>query len=449
MNFLFSKIFPPKDDFKSITKLALPIIAGMISQNILNLVDTAMVGHLGDDALAALGIGGFGAFLSLSLLFGLSTGVQAQAARRIGEGRSTESALPLNGSLFLIALFSPLWSLLLYQLVPLFFSITEVGPAVQKLGGEYLEIRIIGLIFVALNFSFRGQWNAVKATHVYFKILLVIHLANVVLNYGFIFGKFGLPEMGVQGAAYGTVYATALGTLLHFAQGKRYLHAKGFLQKLPRRQDLKTLVKVSLPTSIQQLFFSAGFTAMFALIGRVGTQELAAAHVLVAIILVAILPGIGFGLAAATLVGQSLGAKNYQQAKYWGHQVLKVGLLFFALVCLPLVATPELLLSFFIHDPETLSMAVLPLRLSGVFLFTDAYGLILMHAMLGAGHTQPVMKISIASQWLFFIPLLAWVGPVKQGSLLAMWGLYLIYRAVQALFFGHQWKTDRWMQAKV
>ena len=103
---------------RRILTLALPIIGGMVSQNVLNLVDTAMVGTLGDAALAAVGLGGFATFAFMAPILGLSTGVQVMAARRKGEGRFNETALPLNAGLLLVLVGAPVLTLILYQLIP-------------------------------------------------------------------------------------------------------------------------------------------------------------------------------------------------------------------------------------------------------------------------------------------------------------------------------------------
>ncbi|MDH3924717.1 MAG: MATE family efflux transporter, partial [Xanthomonadales bacterium] len=100
-SFSFLKLFPNRDRRGMIWGIALPIMGGMMSQNVLNLVDIGMVGRLGDSALAATGIGGFTNYLAISFIIGLSAGVQALAARRVGEGRDSETAIPLNGGLLL------------------------------------------------------------------------------------------------------------------------------------------------------------------------------------------------------------------------------------------------------------------------------------------------------------------------------------------------------------
>ena len=159
-----------------------PIMGGMMSQNILNLVDIGMVGHLGDAALAATGIGSFTNYLAISFIIGLSAGVQALAARRLGEGRHDETALPLNGGLLLaLAIGAPLCTVL-YLVVPSLYPYLSQDPAVIEQGVPYLQVRILSMVAVGMNFSFRGYWSAIHLTGVYLRTLLIMHAINIFLK---------------------------------------------------------------------------------------------------------------------------------------------------------------------------------------------------------------------------------------------------------------------------
>ncbi len=438
-----------KTRLKRILILAMPIIGGMISQNVLNLVDTAMVGTLGNPALAAVGLGGFATFMCQALILGISTGVQAMAARRKGQGREHETAGPLNTGILIAFSVGLVFSAVLFFLVPVLYPYLNGDPEVIEDGVPYLRVRVLVILFVGINFSFRGYWNAVDLSRLYMGTLVFMHICNILLNYTLIFGKFGAPELGVTGAGIGSALATVLGTLVYFLLGFRYARANGFLATIPSLREVKDLVKLSLPNGIQQLFFAAGFTAMYWIVGKVGTLELAAANVLINITLVAILPGIGLGLSAATLVGQALGREDPRDAARWGWDVVKVGLVGMAVLGLPMWLIPDFLLSQFIHDPATLDVARLPMRIVGMTIAFEAIGLVLMNALLGAGDSRRVMMVSIASQWLVFLPLAYWFGPVMGFGLLAIWLLQASYRALQAMIYGFLWHRGSWASIKL
>ncbi|MGD9603269.1 MAG: MATE family efflux transporter [Gammaproteobacteria bacterium] len=436
-----------KDRVDRILGLALPVIAGMVSQNILNLVDTAMVSRLphSDAALAAVGYGGFALFVAQSIILGLSTGVLAAAARRKGEGRHGETAYFLNAALVIIAVAAPLITLLLSLAIPHVYHHINDDPDVMALGIPYLQIRAVGIIFVATNFAFRGYWNAIDLTRLYMFTLILMHTLNIFLNYVLIFGHFGAPALGVQGAAIASVISLGFGSALYLVFGWRYAREFGFFRRLPPRADVKRLVQVSLPSGIQQMFFSAGWLGMFWIIGQVGTAEVAAANVLINLMLVALLPGMGLGLAAATLVGQALGRKDADEAARWGWDVVKIAVLGLTLLGLPMVLAPRwILTSIYTLHPDTLELALWPLRLAGLSMLFEAVGTILQNALLGAGDTRRVMKVAIFNQWCVFMPLAYLVGPVLGYGLTGIWLLQVGYRVLQAGIFSLFWVRRGW-----
>ena len=442
-------LLPPRDRLDRILGLALPVVVGMISQNVLNLVDTAMVGTLGDAALAAVGIGGFANFMFMALLLGLSTGVQVQASRRKGEGKLGETAAPLNGGLLLIFLAAPALSAVLYWGVPLIYPWLNGDPDVIAQGVPYLQARVLAIAFVGANFCFRGYWNAVDLPRLYMGTLIAMHASNIFMNWVLIFGNLGAPALGAEGAGIATALSTVLGFSIYVWLGFRHAREGGFLKQLPSRDSLGRLVKLSLPTGIQQLFFSAGFVVTYWIVGQVGTREVAAASVIVNLTLVAILPGLALGLSAATLVGQALGRGQPEDAYRWGWDVARVGVVALGLIGLPAVIWPELLLMGFIHDPATMEVAALPMRLVALFMAVDGLGMVLMHALLGAGDARRVMLVSVIAQWGVFLPLAYLVGPVLGFGLAGIWALQVGYRGGQTAVVTLFWKKRDWVGLRV
>lgn len=423
-----------------------------MSQNILNLVDTAMVSRLPDSntALAAVGYGGFILFFSQSIILGLSTGVQATASRRKGQGRLSESGHFLNAALLLIVCIAPILSVILSQSAPSIYPIVNNDPDVVERGVPYLQIRAMGIIFVSSNFAFRGYWNAVDMTRLYMTTLIAMHIVNIVLNYILIFGNFGAPALGVEGAAIASVAALGFGTAVYWFFGFRYARESGFMRGLPPRADIRRLIALSLPSGIQQTFFSAGFLMTFWIIGKVGTAEVAGANILMNLMLVALLPGMGLGLSAATLVGQALGRGDADDAHRWAWDVVKVSIIALGLLGLPMVLVPELLItSIYTLEPETLALMIWPLRITGISMLFEAVGTVFQNALLGAGDARRVMKIAIVNQWLIFLPLAFLAGPVLGGGLTAIWLLQAIYRSGQAGIFALFWERRRWAKIEL
>jgi MATE family multidrug resistance protein len=429
---------------REILQLSLPILGGMMSQNVLNLVDTWLVGGLGAAALAACGISNFLNFMAVAAITGLSTAVQAMAARRVGEGRLSETAVPLNGGLLLsVAVGLPL-SLVLIAATPWFFPLLVDDPAVVEAGVPYLQWRLVAVALIGMNFSFRGYWSAVKLTRLYLYTLLWMHALNIVFSWTLIYGHFGFPALGTAGAGIGTTLAIAVGTATYFWHAGRHARGHGFLHALPSREQVRALLKLGLPTCVQQLLFSGGFTMLFWIVGRIGTPELAVVNVLVNITLLAVLPGIGFGLAATTLVSQALGRQDPADAHRWAWDVYKVASVLFTALAVPMLLAPGPILEFFLRDPALVAIGRVPLQLVGLGILVDGLGLVMMHALLGAGATGLVMKVSVGFQWLLFLPAAWLVGPKLGLGLTAVWVGMTLYRALQSAVFVVAWERRSW-----
>ncbi len=445
-----------RDRVRQVLAIALPIIGGMTSQNVLNLVDTAMVGTLGDEALAAVGTGSFANFLAMAFITGLSAGVQTIASRRKGESRTAEMAVPLNGALLVALLLGIPMSVVLHFVVPHVFPVLNPDPQVVEQGVPYLQARIFAMTAVGMNFAFRGYWNGVNLSKLYLRTLLVMHAANIVLNWVLIFGHLGAPALGAAGAGVASAIATYVGTGYYVLLGMRHARKAGFLQRLPDAEGFRTIGRLAIPVAIQQLFFAAGFNVLFWIIAHSNmadaahaTTEVAAANVVINVTLVAVLPGLGMGLAAASLVGQALGRRDPADAMAWGWDVVKITAVVMTGLGLPMLLFPDLILAGFLHEPETIEMARGPLQLVGATIGADAVGMVLMNSLIGAGATRTSMVVSISTQWLLFLPVAYVLGPILGMGLLAIWIANISYRGLTAIVFALMWRSGRWASIKV
>ncbi len=420
-----------------------------MSQNILNLVDIGMVGHLGDSALAATGIGSFSNYLAISFIIGLSAGVQALAARRLGEERFDETAIPLNGGLMLSLLIGIPLCAVLYLAIPSAYSLLSDDPQVIAQGVPYLQVRILSMVAVGMNFSFRGYWSAIHMTGVYLRTLLIMHTINIFLNWVLIFGNLGAPEMGVAGAGLATTISLYIGTALYFFFALRHARDKGFLHRIPSRSTLWQQFKLSLPSSLQQLFFSAGLVTLIWIMSQIGTAEVAAVNVLMTFHITAILPAFGIALAATTMVGNALGKGDTDDAAMWGWNAAVISLAYGVTLSLILIPFADPLLGIFLTNPETRQLAYLPMILWALAIGFDTAGMVLMNALIGAGDTRRSMWISVIAQWVFFLPLAYFIGPVLGFGLLGVWVVNGLYRSGQAITYAQQWRGRHWAGIKL
>ncbi len=433
-----------KERSRHIMALTTPILGGMLSQNILNLVDAAMVGQLGSAALGGVGIASFVNFLAMSLFIGLATGVQALVGRTMGAGKADRAAFPLNAGILLdLAIGLPLAALLVWQAPNIMNALLD-DPAVVAESTPYLQSRMAVISAMGINFAFRGFWSAVGKPGVYLRTLVVMHLLNIVLNYVLIFGHWGFPALGTFGAGLGTAIAMAIGTLSYTFIAWRKAAHHGFLRGLPSRESIMSLVRIAGPAALQQFFFAAGFTALFWIIAQIGTEELAGANAIVNLTLVAILPCIAFGITANTLVSHSLGAGEPEEAYRWGWDIVRLAVAVVFLIGLPFLLFPHAILSVFLHEPAALDKAVIPLRIMGGGIAIDAVAIVLINALQGAGAARQTMLVSLSMQWGIFLPLAYLLGPVLGYGLTAIWVAQVCYRLVQMVWVVRLWTRREW-----
>jgi putative MATE family efflux protein len=442
-------LFPDRSRRAMIWSIALPIMGGMMSQNVLNLVDIGMVGRLGDSALAATGIGSFSSYMAISFIIGLSAGVQALAARRLGEGRTSETAIPLNGGLMLALLIGIPLCIILVLFTPTAFTYLTDDPTVRELGIPYLQVRIFSMMAVGMNFSFRGYWSAIHMTGLYLRTLLIMHAINIFLNWVLIFGNLGAPELGVFGAGLATTISLYIGTAIYFFFALRHARDKGFLHGIPSRSTLWQQFTLSLPSSLQQLFFAAGLVTLVWIVGRIGTAEVAAINILMTFHITAILPAFGIALAATTLVGNALGRGDPDDAAMWGWNCAAMTFIYGVILSLLLIPLAQPILAVFLTNPDTRQLAHLPMILWALMISFDTLGMVLMNALIGAGDTRRSMWISVLWQWLFFLPLAYLVGPALGYGLLGVWIVNGIYRVGQALTCTQLWKGRKWARIEI
>lgn len=435
---------------RKIFAIGLPIIGGNMSGVLLGLIDTAMVGTLGNEALAAVGISTFASFIYLGLFFGFSIAVQATASRRKGEGREKDSGHYLNSALIIILLFAPASSVLLYLLVPFLFPFLNPDPQVIELGVAYIRWLILQATFVGFINACNGFWNGIGLSRIYMPSMILMHVTNVVFNYIFIFGKLGAPKMGVEGAGFATALAALTGSIFYLRLGFKYGRPYGFLVKRPTRQETRSVLKLAIPAGLQQVMDIAALTFIYTIVGLIGTMEVASYTVLINLINLTGLPAWGLGSAGASLVGQALGEKSVAEASRWAWDVIKLGMLAMAILGAPLWIFPDPILSIWIHDPSTLDLARTPTRILGLMITFNGVGYMLAMMLNGAGDVKKVTYVNFITQWFWLVPCAYLIGPYLGYGLLGIWCLHQFgFRALQSIIYVWFWHRGGWAKIKI
>jgi putative MATE family efflux protein len=416
---------------------------------VMSLIDLAMVGTLGNHAIAAVGLSIYCNTLVLAFVLGIAPAVQGLVARRRGEASTEPKCLPLNGGLLIALVLGIALTIISCLFTPFLFSLISSDPEVTKTGVPFLRVLYLAIAAVGMNSAFRGYWAGMEKPKVYMSIVLFMNFLNIFLNYVLIFGHFGAPALGATGAAISTAVSLYTGVIINFAIIRSRFRKDGFLSAKPERSLLARIFKLALPATLQEFFFSSGYIVYFWMIGQVGTVELAAASVLVRITMALIVIAISPGAASATLVSKTVGEGDLAGAARWGWDTGKLGVTVTILLGLPLFLFPELFLSIFLSDPHAISIAVIPLRLAVVTAGIGSLIYIFAYTLYSVGDGNRVFVVSFSTQWIFFLPAVWVVGPYLKYVLLQIFLVQMAHGLIATGLITLIWADGRWKTSKI
>jgi multidrug resistance protein, MATE family len=433
----------------TISKLAFPVGIALSSNMAMSLIDLAMVGTLGDNAIAAVGLSVFCNSLILSFVTGIVPAVQGLVARRRGANSEEPKALPLNGGLLIALLVGTPLTIVCYIFAPLFFSLISSDPAVTKLGTPFLGTLCAGIVGTGMLSAFEGHWYGMEKPKVFMIIILLMDGLNIVLNYALIWGHFGAPARGARGAAIAWVVSLYTGVIANLVMTYYRCRNEDFLIAKPKRALLWQIVELGLPATVQGFFYTAGYVVYFWLVGQIGTRELAAANVLARISMGLLLLSISLGNASASLVSRTVGEGNIADAAAWGWDAGKLGVIGITLLGLPLFLFPKVFLSIFISDPYTISIAVIPLRLVAATTGLCSLIYIFAYTLISLGDGNRVALVSFVTQWILFLPGVWILGPHLHYGLLQLSFLQAGYGCIATLLIVAIWAEGKWKRIRI
>ncbi|GIK23127.1 MAG: MATE family efflux transporter [Ignavibacterium sp.] len=445
-------LLPVNNYYKKILQVSLPAIAGLSTQMVVSLVDSAMVGRLEETtyALAAMGIGVLATWALVSFFSSLATGTHVIVARRFGQTNYLECGNTLNNSLiisFTIGIVVALIGVFFASSIANFFASDD---QVAKYASEYLLFRFLGIPFFLISVSFRGFFFGISKTKIFMISGIFTNFFNIIFNYIFIYGEFGMPRMGLAGAGLGSTLATFIDVLFYLiiillpAYRKRYQNFKFFKVDT---EIIKGIFKISLPVSFQNVFVLIGFLSFVSITGIIGTKQQAATQAIISTLFISFLPLFGFGAAVQTLVGNNLGAKKFHLAKLYGFETVKVATIFTIIIGVVFISIPQYVLLIITNDWGIIEMAKPALRIAGITQIFYATGVVLANALQAAGRTVFVMIAEMVTNLLIFVPLAYFLGVVLDLGLTGAWmalpGYIIIYSiAVFIRFNSKNWNTN-------
>jgi putative MATE family efflux protein len=447
-------LLPTRQYTNRILKIALPAVAGLSSQMIVSIIDTAMVGRLGDAeiSLAAMGLGVLATWTLTAFFSSLATGTHILVARRQGQGKYTEAGIVLNNSLLLALLLGTIFGSLGYRFSYDIIGFFSSDDAVARAGGEYMKYRSLGLPFFLLAVAYRGFFYGIGHTKIFMFSALISYVANIVCNYLLIFGKAGFPQMGVAGAGL----AASIGMFLGFAFFVFVTFFHSYRKKYRYydvialgRRYIEPIIRISLPVSFQNILILLGFLLFVAITGIIGTVQQAATQVVITALFLSFMPCFGLGIAAQTLVGTSLGNEQADEAQRYGFETAKIAIIFTFLLGVVFVVFPEFVLRVITSNEKVIAVARPLLQLAGVAQVLYGAGIILAYALQASGATLYVMYVEIITHWIIFLPLSYLLGVYWGFGVLGAWLALPVYVLFYTFLTWHRFQSGTWKKMRI
>lgn len=451
--FALMKIFSFNQDHKYILKIALPAIAGSVTQMVVSLVDTAMVGRLpnAEYYLAAMGLGVIATWAIISFFSSLATGTHVLIARRFGAKDYSGCGEVLNTSLvmsFLIGIaVSSVVVVFAYSIADFFAVDNQVG----FYAGEYLYYRFMGIPFFLITVSYRGFFFGIGKTKIFMYSGVLANFLNIIFNYIFIFGAFGIKGMGLSGAGLGSTLATICDALFYFTVSlmPAYRHQFRYIKNFKVVKEFAlSIIKISLPVSLQNIFILVGFLSFIAITGLIGTTQQAASNVVFSSLMISLMPCFGFGIAVQTLVGNSLGSGDFKLAKHYGYETSKLATIYTLLIGVIYTVFPRLILILITTDSKVIETAVPALRIAGFGQIFYSFGVVLANGLQAMGRTLFVMLAEVIVNWFVFVPIAYLLGVVLGFGLLGAWAALPFYVVLYSVIILIKFRYGNWDKIK-
>ena len=411
---------------KAIFMLSIPMILEMLMESIFALVDIAYVSKVSVNAVATIGLTESVITLVYALAIGLSMAATAVVARRIGEKDVDGARIAAVQAISLGVVISIIIGIIGIIYAKDILALMGGEPDLIEQGYGYTQFLIGGNITVVLlfliNAIFRGAGNASIAMWA----LVLSNGLNIILDPMFIFGFGPIPEMGVKGAAVatnigrGTAVLFQLG-ILFFGWGKIKLMAKDLVLNF---KVMLNLIKVSLGGIAQFLIGTSSWIFLMRIMSEFGSEVLAGYTIAIRVMMFTLMPSWGMSNAAATLVGQNLGAKQPDRAERSVWKTGKYNAYFMGTVSLVYLIFANTIVSWFNTTPEVVKSGALCLQVIALGYIFYAYGMVMTQAFNGAGDTGTPTKINLIAFWVFQLPL-AYISALVLG-----WGATGVFVAI-------------------
>lgn len=412
---------------RRVFNLAWPVISENFLQTMLGIVDTIMVARLGPSALAGIGAAIQIMFFIISALSATSVGSSVLVAQSVGAHDIHRASRLAKQSLVWSVIISI--PLLVIGLVAAdqIISIFGMEPVPSQIGADYLRVTMGTLSVLTLTILGGGVLRGIGDSRTPMLISLFSNVLNVFFAYGLIFGKFGMPELGAVGSAWGTFIARAIGFVILLWvmwRGVKGVSIRGSDNWWPDWSLASQILKIGIPAATEQMLNSVAFLTMSIVVAKLGTLALAAHRVALNAMSISFLPGLGFAIAATALVGQSIGARRPDEAKEVTKIATQWALIWMGALGVIFFFFADRIIAIFTPDPIVIAMGGAGLRAIALTQPFWAIGMVQSGGLRGTGNTQYPLRVGTSGIWAAVI-----LGAIFTYAVGGSWGLVTIWAA--------------------
>jgi MATE family multidrug resistance protein len=443
---------PVKGGFREVWQLAYPVVITMASMSLMGVVDTFFMGFVGTPQQGAVGLGAVLSWTLMSFFNGTITATNTFVAQLYGAKKHQEcGAVVWQAFYFALLSLGVVFLLIIPNIRPLVQAIGATGEVTGH-ACEYMQVRLAGSVFVFCNFCVVGFLRGIGDTKTPMKVTLFVNALNIGFTYLLVFGVLGLPALGVPGAALGTVISQGIASgiylhlLLRKKTGDRYATRRFYP---PVGGLMKRWLKVGVPIGLWWILEMGGFTVFTMFVATLGEVQLAGHQIVRQLMHLSFLPGVALSVAALTLVGQYLGAKDPASAERSAKTSIKIGMLIMGSLSLLFVLLRYPIAYAFNRDPQVQEVAANLFLFLLVFQILDALGTVSSGAIRGAGDTRWPMVVSLLLSWLFFVPSVFILGKLVGWGIYGAWTGATVYICILGLTMYGRFRAGKWKRMKI
>ena len=430
---------------RQILALALPIAISNLLERAVNIIDIFLVGGLGAPSIAAVGLAQLMVFFVMSLIQGVTLGTLVVVAQLWGAKKREEAAQTAYQSVILGLTLAAVFSLMGIALGRQGSLLLGAEGEVVSIAEGYLLLIFSFFVFAVLVSILSAILQGTGDTRTPMLAILMINVLHVVIAYPLIYGRLGFPQIGVKGAALAIGLSELAGAIFLLVKAiQKGLIAPSFKPELTR-----SVLWVGFPISLDRILQNMGQILYAKAVLLYGTITYAAHQVGLAIEALSFMPGAGFAIAAATAVGQSLGAKNLARAKIENYEANRLAVVVMTGMGLIFFFFPYLLLRAFTSDPEVIRLGSLFLKIVAVMQIPLAITMVLSGSLKGAGDTRYLVLVTLAGMWVVRLPIAFILAMVLHMGIAFIWGVMVVDWVVRMAVVLARYRSERWQEIRI